>query len=61
MAVRLYDIESLSGFQNDDRSEDWKSHDPSFEWSPEVLAEFELEAAHQQQELDAMAGWLVGN
>ena len=50
-------IESLDGFQNLDSSDDWLSHDPTFEWTDDELADFQREEDYEQQQLDAMAGW----
>lgn len=58
-AVHEYDVESLDGFQNDDASTDWESHDPEFAWTPDDLQEFEEdERGNQyQQQREAMAAW----
>ena len=58
MTVMQHEIESLDeGFQNDDASLDWLSHDPSFEWTEDDLLEFKMEADYERQEMEAMAGW----
>ena len=48
---------SLDGFQNLDKDEDWKTHDPIFEWDYEELVAFEQERQQFEQEMIAMVGW----
>jgi hypothetical protein len=57
VTVKLHNIESLEGFQNDDLSKDWLSHDPSFEWDYEELEAFEQRRKEQEQKMIAMAAW----
>jgi hypothetical protein len=55
--IQPNDVESLESFQNLDDCEDWLSHDPTFEWSEDDLAEFAHEEAYRKQEQEAMAAW----
>ena len=57
MIVQPHEIEDLEGFQNEDASEDWESHDPSFEWTAEDLEEFEHDRRCAIAEQQALAAW----
>ena len=48
---------NINGFQNLDSDEDWKYHDPTFEWIEEDLIEFEREEKLELAYQEAMAGW----
>lgn len=51
------EVESLEDFQNEDACDDWKSYEPSFEWTDEDLREFEEEKRQYEMEVLAMAAW----
>lgn len=51
------EIDTLEAFQNADDCQDWKSHDPTFEWTEEELAEFARDEEYAKQEQLAMAAW----
>ena len=57
MQITEHDIESLDGFQNADKLQDWRNHDPGFQWTAEDLEEFDLQERTRNHELEAMAGW----
>ena len=58
MIVSHDQIEDVrDGFQNDDASTDWLSHEPEFEWTEEDLAEFERDREYEEQNRLAMADW----
>ena len=56
---RTEDIESLDGFQNLDKSNDWQSHEPGFEWTDDDLMAFEYDLMVEEQErlTPALAAW----
>jgi len=51
------DPHALEGFQNLDESEDWKNHDPHFEWTDEELEQMALDEQYERHQQEAMAAW----